>query len=136
MFLRSAPRKCRSRGLQRSYNPTAPVPETEPCGDEGKAAGGVPHLAGGFAVSGLRYSASLWKTRQRFKTNVPNGSRWVKNLASTRKYRGLLFPKCGHGEFSTSADTVSRKKAVVRPAAFLGRIGRPFFAERGRGDGR
>jgi hypothetical protein len=37
-----------------------------------KAKLSVTHLADSFAVSGLPYSAALWKTRERFKTNRRN----------------------------------------------------------------
>jgi len=54
-----------------------------------------------------------------------------RKLGLDRKCRGLFFPENGYGELSPSADTVSRKKAVVRPAVFVGRIGRPPFSRNG-----
>jgi hypothetical protein len=54
-----------------------------------------------------------------------------RKLGPRPKVSGPSFPQYRYGELSPSADTVSRKKAVVRPAVFLGRIGRPPFSRNG-----
>jgi hypothetical protein len=54
-----------------------------------------------------------------------------RKLGHRPKVSGPSFPQYRYGELSPSADTVSRKKAVVRPAVFLGRIGRPPFSRNG-----